>query len=797
MSAAPAPRDFAALLDARFVGDVGRRDRYLVERAGRVETAKEPLNVAVWEEHALGAARVGAFQGERTLFAGLDFDGGHRDPNGRKVLDPVRHEAARASTRDAARILRDVLALVPLVERTRSGFGYRGLLLFDPADPPTLANARTLVRGVLRLAGLPDGGDESKSEPGVFPRPPGAEGVGGTCFAPCAGACNGAKSSAILDPDTLAPLLDQFGALAIAQRYTAEDVATALDCLATRLEERGLALPEEGPPKLYAPVATPESATDSPYFLAALRRECAALGAVPAGQNRNAACFVGAARLGNIIGAGAGTVETAEAAFLAALDRNGYSEHYGEKAALRVLRRGLSAGIATPREIPPPPEPEPAADFASREPAWIREEYDEPAEGSTVASESERNPSPDADAIPELPVVCWRGGFASFRAAFGRCTEAANAYLFGAYLVLASLALGRQARLRVGFNVFPNVFVVLVGESGRSRKSTAQGFGRSMLREVDEGVIHSLGVGSPEGLVKLFADDAHRPRRVLLDLGELATLLRKGAAEATRGLLPLIVDLYDCPPAVRLPNAKADVEGREPFLCILAGSTVEWIAASLSVEDARAGFAGRFMIFTGSPKPAIPWPPPPDITTRDEALGTLRAARDRHAVERVYPLAEAARDLWADWYNAERARAYPSETLEVVAQRLPLFAWKLALVYAALEESPEVTREQLEAAIAFADYQRDAQRLVLGGLGDSLALRVEDRIRAALLRHGPLPPWRLSQIIRRVPAETLARALRNLGLLGVIEQRRQGRCTAWALASGQEGQGLAKGKAKG
>ena len=258
----------------------------------------------------------------------------------------------------------------------------------------------------------------------------------------------------------------------------------------------------------------------------------------------------------------------------------------------------------------------------------------------------------------------------------------------------------------------------------------------------------------------------------------------------------MIVDLYDCPPAVRLPNSKADVEGVEPYLCIMAGSTIEWIGASLSVEDARAGFAGRFMLFAGSPKGSIPWPPPPDLTARTKAIEVLVAARDAHGVERTYPLAEDARELWAGWYDAERSRSYGSETLEVVAQRLPLFAWKLGLIYAALEGTPEMTRDQLAAAIAFSDYQRETQRLVLGGLGDSLALRVEDRVKAALAKHGPLPPWRISTLIRRVPAETLAKALRNLGLVGVIEQRKQGRATVYALVSGQEGQGKAKGKPK-
>lgn len=756
--------------------------RYLTEHDGG-SWAFENWTAASVLGHVEGRARIGLpFDPARLSWGCFDLDG--KKPE-------LGRAWALATAQRIARAFLD-LGFRVLLERSRSGLGFHVWILFD-ADGPRLDEWRELAAALLRTLGLPDDFSERAGVPGCYPWPKRDRGCGRVPYLPGFGLTNGHASGLLCDLETGEPLADQLGALNAAERTPAAAFVEALAVL------RRIA---PTPPRPERPKMQPRvfTGTLSPYAEKAIAAEVARVASAPE-DSRHPTLYSAARNLGELVAGGElprGLVETelADAAASAGLVGGRASE------VEKTIRDGIEKGLQNPRHGDPPRKeaPRPEA-VAPEEPAYLREELDgeaEPEAAPTVeASEPEKKPEADADAIPELPAVCWRGGFSAFRDAYSRCSEAANAYLFGAYLVLASLALGRRARLRVGFNVFPNVFVALVGDSGRSRKSTAQGFGRSDLRDVDEGVIHSLGVGSPEGLVKLFADDAKCPRRVLLDLGELATLLRKGAAEATRGLLPLIVDLYDCPPAVRLPNAKADVEGIEPYLCIMAGSTVEWIAASLSVEDARAGFAGRFMLFTGSPKPPIPWPPPPDLTARAEALAVLRVASEAHIFERVYPLAADARELWADWYNSDRARAYPSETLEVVAQRLPLFAWKLGLVYAALEGTPELTREQLTAAIAFADYQRETQRCVLGGLGDSLALRVEDRIKAALKTHGPLPGWRLSTLIRRVPAETLARALRNLGLVGVIEQRKQGRATVYALVSGQGSHGKAKGKAKG
>lgn len=763
----PVAERLAAALAATFPGPDGR---YLRQTTAGDGWTSYDLTPAAFRRHVEGRERIGRpFDPERLAWATFDLDG---------KIHPEGRTWALTTSQRIAKALAD-LGLPSLLEQSRSGSGFHLWMLFD-ANGPTLAAARELAGALLRYLELPYDFSERPGAPGFYPWPARREGCGRVPYLPLHGAANGKTSGILCDLTTGEPFANQLQALEAAPRISREGFEKALSILRT------IVAPARSKTERKPVARRVFSGELTPYAEAALRSEVGRVTSAGKGE-RHRSLFSAARNLGELVGGGElprGLVESnlRDAASAAGIlpDR--------EREVENAIRDGIDKGLTNPRRGD---APGPRTNVRAAGPAWIREELDGPGteEAPPSAEERELEPDREAEAMPELPAECWRHGFSQFRDAFARCSEAADGYLFGAYLVLAGLALGRQARLDLGFDVFPNVYVALVGDSGRSRKSTAQGFGRSLLRELDEGIEHSLGVGSPEGLVKLFVDDAKRPRRVLLDCGELTSLIRKGAAEATRGLLPMIVDLYDCPPSTRLPNAKTDLEGRDPYLCIVGGTTVEWFAGSLSVQDARAGFAGRFMLFTGRPKGPIPWPPPADLTARSEAVAILRNARDRHATPKTYPLATNAREVWAQWYYAEKARPYPSETLEVIAQRLPLFAWKLALVFAALEGCEEVTREHLAAGIAFADYQRAAQSTILGGLGDSAALKIEDRIRRALARHGPQAGWQLTQRIRRVPAETLARALRNLGILGVIEKRQAGKGTVWALSQGQRAKG--------
>lgn len=523
-------------------------------------------------------------------------------------------------------------------------------------------------------------------------------------------------------------------------------------------------------PKRRAPA--PANANHGPmrarsnYALRALDEEARNVASAPNGA-RNDTLNRSAFNLGTLIPNGYLDRSTVEGALMAAAHQNGMIEDDGLSAATATLNNGIAAGMLNPRTIEDRPQFRVVGPSECPPDAEIEDEPEE-------APEPRQSEPAKVDSL-DLPPICWRKGFQEFREASSRSTEASDAFIWGAYLTAASLVIGRNATLDSGVEVYPNVFVTAVGASGKARKSTAQGYFRRLMRSVDESVLSIAGIGSPEGLVQALSDGGSS-RRCVVDINELSSMLLKASAEATRGLGPLLTTLYDCPPSVRLPNRKSDLTATEPYLCIIASTTQDWLQRDLSSADVAGGLANRFIYLCGPEKDPIPFPPKRDPYLLSDAEAILTDAMVRHSSAVTYPLAAGADELWAWWYTEERKRAYESPILETMAQRLHLTAWKVALVFAGLEGTGKITKGQLAAAIAFADYQRDVHRVIFEGYGDNEAKRVEQRI-LKVLSEGAIPLWKLQQRVRKVDAETLHRRVRALALVGTIRERKTSKAT--------------------
>jgi len=318
----------------------------------------------------------------------------------------------------------------------------------------------------------------------------------------------------------------------------------------------------------------------------------------------------------------------------------------------------------------------------------------------------------DAEEVPELPEQCWRTGFQEFREAVSHTTEASDAYLFAAYAVAASVGLD-HLHVFMGQTVRPNLYACCVGRTGIARKTTGHRWVDELLH-ADQGRV-SRAAGSAEGLLKALQSD---PRRVL-SIGEMATLLTKGAQDGSAGLLPMLTNLYDCPASVENLTVKSPTRVESPYVCIITSTTRAWLHDTMTATSIRAGFAGRFCYLTGRQKAPKPWTDPPDWNTLANAVHILRPGEPRTDTRIDMPL--EARELWDPWYIAERERTEDNPILDALRQRLHTNAIKLALIYAGLEGTDQITPGQVAAALAFAEYQRQAVAYVYKGFRDRAA----------------------------------------------------------------------------
>ena len=215
--AGPREARLVALLKERFTG---RSDAYLDEKR---KCVREDLTDDVLLAHLRGQKRIGVYaNADQASSLTLDFDG--------KNLLGGRDEAWRQLHKVATVVDAD-LGLPPVAaELSRSHVGYHAWIWF--ALGVILDDALRFARLLLKAAGLPDDGDESKEgHPGIFPHPPGNEGIGGTSFLPWSGLLNGARSGLFVDLSTGEPLDRQETALEDVVPVSAERLRAAISQL--------------------------------------------------------------------------------------------------------------------------------------------------------------------------------------------------------------------------------------------------------------------------------------------------------------------------------------------------------------------------------------------------------------------------------------------------------------------------------------------------------------------------------------------------------------------------------------
>jgi len=150
-----------------------------------------------------------------------------------------------------------------------------------------------------------------------------------------------------------------------------------------------------------------------------------------------------------------------------------------------------------------------------------------------------------------------------------------------------------------GQRQWPNLYTLLLGPAGISRKTTSINLGRGLITEVEPQLIAD-GIQTRERFISYLAAQP----TILWPIPEFSAVLGAWSRSYADGYKELITDWFD-PEDLRhyriVGNKK---EGKENTLRIekaainiLAGSTVEWLRDKLTEGDMKGGLMGRFLIF--------------------------------------------------------------------------------------------------------------------------------------------------------------------------------------------------------
>lgn len=351
----------------------------------------------------------------------------------------------------------------------------------------------------------------------------------------------------------------------------------------------------------------------------------------------------------------------------------------------------------------------------------------------------------EEDLYAPAPKEAFYGWFGAYRDLMAPTTEASDTFHLASALTLVGAMMGRSVYTgHASKRLHGNLFTMLIGKSGTSRKDTA------MERAVDLATFAnptSTSIFTTPYVVKTHYGSGEK---LVEDLQTNPNILWKGTEATTifttmrrtsSTLRDKMIEAYDTPPRIE-NNVRTNASGADnPYLSLLTAIQPQRLSEYLTAEDIVSGFANRVMFFPGSPKAPMANPPSVDshaayslYVRLHDAVKQYGSNRSMSLDPRVMPDADAEARMDA-WYLSQTED--DDEDRQSMRARNQTFIRKIALIYAVTDASPVITLDHIEAAIALVEWQWKGVTRMLPSWGAQKESRIEQRIIEVLRLHGP------------------------------------------------------------
>lgn len=339
-----------------------------------------------------------------------------------------------------------------------------------------------------------------------------------------------------------------------------------------------------------------------------------------------------------------------------------------------------------------------------------------------------------APAFGRPPAHVYRGWLADYVSLMQPTTEAPKSFHLGVGFTIAGAILGRDVWCSYGDPLYANLFTLLVGQSGKTRKDTAIRRGTRLISDhhIMNGKLVSpitriiTDIGSAEALM----DELSEHPNLMLYSTEFSKLMGNAKRKATGTIIPTLMQVWDAPITMSSLTRGKPVEAHFPYMSVIAATQPEILANLMSEEDVFSGFANRWFYVCGDAtnKP-IPSPPPVDSVLSAELYEELKQRRTEASNRSSgINLSREAHLRWQEWYTFDYHRDSATAEEDAMRPRHAPLIQKLALIYAATEGSKAITLDHLEAAISVIEWMGINVRRMVGTWGQSPMSKLERRI---------------------------------------------------------------------
>jgi len=356
--------------------------------------------------------------------------------------------------------------------------------------------------------------------------------------------------------------------------------------------------------------------------------------------------------------------------------------------------------------------------------------------------------------------------------------EAPTVFHFGTALTILGASMRRRVFVDQGYyKIWPAIQTLLIGPSGKVKKSTAGGYGVGLGLMTDSKLFNLLpDEGSGEALKTELAQLTKKEKEAtgLLYVSELSTFL--GNQDYNKSLVQTLTDLFDSRGAKRRRTSARGNEAMENIaLSFLGCSNEEWLGSSVPPSAFGGGLFGRMLVFYQADTDRyVPRPKPPADGVDELLSADLQSTR---FISGEAILTGKADRWFEDEYRRIKDQVPDDERLIPFHERFPDHLLRMSMLLSISEKLDQrngvsITDKHLHQAKAVLDWVMQYLPGVYAHLGGSAFGTDHERIYDIIFRNkGTIEDRELGRrMSRRLDRKGLDNHLQTMRDNGVIER---------------------------
>jgi hypothetical protein len=313
-----------------------------------------------------------------------------------------------------------------------------------------------------------------------------------------------------------------------------------------------------------------------------------------------------------------------------------------------------------------------------------------------------------------------KGSAGHFAMAYSDITEAPKSFYYLCYLACLGSHLSGKITLNTLLNVQPRLYVVLLGPSGRGRKSTPITITTEFFQELfeDFSILHHANSGEGLGV------HLERNRNTLICYDELLGFVSK-AIQKGNTLLGTVTTLFE-KNAYQTATKDKQLTINNAHLSMLGACTIDTWERCWEADFTAIGLNNRLFLAPGVMESFHSIPPRLNIETWKALRDELRYIVGNAQAVKEYTLTPEAFARYDKWYR---------ETLDhksVHAVRLDNYALRFMLLFAVNESKTEIDVPIVESVIELVEWQHHVRQQYDPIDVDNESAKIETRIRRTL-----------------------------------------------------------------